>query len=57
MWRFDDGIFFEVPPLETDALLTTLHSLLENVVQTVCHKLQEDSGTGDFDLSRSFLSL
>jgi hypothetical protein len=27
----------EVPPLASDALLTTLHSLLENVLQTVDH--------------------
>jgi hypothetical protein len=27
-----------------------LHPLLENVLQTVCRKLQEDSGTGGFDL-------
>jgi hypothetical protein len=38
--------FFEVSPLASDALLTTLHPLLENVLQTVCRKLQEDSGTG-----------
>jgi hypothetical protein len=53
LWRCGDGLFFEVPPLASDALLTTLHPLLENVLQTVCRKLQEDSGTGDFDLSRS----
>jgi hypothetical protein len=41
-------VFFEVPPLASDELLTTLHPLLENVLQTVCRKLQEDSGTGDF---------
>jgi hypothetical protein len=29
--------FFEVPPLVSDALLTTLHPLLENVLQTVDH--------------------
>jgi hypothetical protein len=29
--------FFEVPPLASDALLTTLHPLLENVLQTVHH--------------------
>jgi hypothetical protein len=29
--------FFEVPPLANDALLTTLHPLLENVLQTVDH--------------------
>jgi hypothetical protein len=45
-WRCGDGLFFEVPPLTSDALLTTLHPLLENVLQTVCRKLQEDSGTG-----------
>jgi hypothetical protein len=35
LWRCGDGIFFEVPPLASDALLTTLHPLLENVLQTV----------------------
>jgi hypothetical protein len=29
--------FSEVPPLASDALLTTLHPLLENVMQTVDH--------------------
>jgi hypothetical protein len=37
LWRCGDGLFFEVPPLESDALLTTLHPLLENVLQTVVH--------------------
>jgi hypothetical protein len=32
-----DGLFFEVPLLVSDALLTTLHPLLENVLQTVDH--------------------
>jgi hypothetical protein len=32
-----DGLFFDVPPLASDALLTTLHPLLENVLQTVGH--------------------
>jgi hypothetical protein len=36
-WRCGDGLFFEVPPLAGDALLTTLHPLLENVLQTVDH--------------------
>jgi hypothetical protein len=27
-----------------------LHPLFENVLQTICRKLQEDSGTGSFDL-------
>jgi hypothetical protein len=29
--------FLEVPPLASDALLTTLHPLFENVLQTVDH--------------------
>jgi hypothetical protein len=37
LWRCGDSLFFEVPPLESDALLTTLHQLLENVLQTVDH--------------------
>jgi cell division FtsZ-interacting protein ZapD len=40
--------------LASDALLTTLHPLLENVLQTVCRKLQKDNGTGSFDLGASF---
>jgi hypothetical protein len=36
--------------LASDALLTTLHPLLENVLHTICRKLQEDSGTGGFEL-------
>jgi hypothetical protein len=35
MWRCGDGLFFEVSPLANDTLLTTLHPLLENVLQTV----------------------
>jgi hypothetical protein len=35
--RCGDGLFFEAPPLESDALLTKLHPLLENVLQTVDH--------------------
>jgi hypothetical protein len=50
LWRCGDGLFFGVPPLESDAFLTTLHSLLDNVMQAVCRKLQEASGTGGFDL-------
>jgi hypothetical protein len=30
-------VFFEVPPLASDALLTTLHLLLENMLQTIDH--------------------
>jgi hypothetical protein len=37
LWRCGDGLFFEVPPLASDALLTTLRPLLENVLQTVDH--------------------
>jgi len=48
--RCGDGLFFEVPSLESDALHTMLHPLLENVLRTVCRKFQ-----GSLDLSRSFL--
>jgi hypothetical protein len=37
LWRCGDGLFFEVPPSANDAILTTLHPLLENVLQTVDH--------------------
>jgi hypothetical protein len=37
LWRCGDGLFFEVPPLASDALLTTLHLLLGSVLQTVDH--------------------
>jgi hypothetical protein len=37
LWRCGDGLFFEVPPLASDAILTTLHPLVENVLQTVDH--------------------
>jgi hypothetical protein len=33
LWRCGDGLFFEVSPLASDALLTTLHPVLENVLQ------------------------
>jgi hypothetical protein len=39
LWRCDDGLFFEVPPLASNALPTKLHPLLKNVLQTVCRKL------------------
>jgi hypothetical protein len=35
LWRCGDVLFFEVSPLSSDAFLTTLHPLLENVLQTV----------------------
>jgi hypothetical protein len=37
LWRCGDGLFFEAPPLASDALFTTLHPLLELVLQTVDH--------------------
>jgi hypothetical protein len=37
LWRCGNGLFFELPPLASDALLTTLHPLLENVLQAVDH--------------------
>jgi hypothetical protein len=37
LWRCGDGLFFEVPPLASVALLTTLHSFLKNVPLTVDH--------------------
>jgi hypothetical protein len=40
--------------LAGDAFLTTFHPLLENVLQAVCHKLSEDSGTDGFDIGAPF---
>jgi hypothetical protein len=57
LWRCGDGLFFEVPPFTSDALLTMLHKFLENVLQTVSPKLQEDSGTGGFELGAPFSRL
>jgi hypothetical protein len=37
LWRCGDGLFFEVLPLASGELLTTLHPLLKNVLQTVDH--------------------
>jgi hypothetical protein len=54
LWRCGDGLFYEVPPLASHVLLTTLQPLFENVLQTVCHKLLVDCGTGDFDLGAPF---
>jgi hypothetical protein len=36
--------------VESGALLKTLHPLLENMLQTIFRKLQENSGIGGFDL-------
>jgi hypothetical protein len=37
LWRCGDGLFFEVSLLASDALFTTLHPLLKNMLQTVDH--------------------
>jgi hypothetical protein len=37
LWRCGDRLFFESPPLASDSLLTTLHPLLKNMLQTVDH--------------------
>jgi hypothetical protein len=37
LWRCGDGLFFDVPPLASETLLTTLHPLLENVLQAADH--------------------
>jgi hypothetical protein len=47
-WRCSDSLFFEVPPLASNALFTMLHPLIKNMLQIICHKLQ-DSGIGSFD--------
>jgi hypothetical protein len=35
--RCSDSLFFKVPPLASDALLTMLHPLLKNMLQTIDH--------------------
>jgi hypothetical protein len=35
LWRCGDSLFFEVPYLASNALLTSLHPCLENVLQTI----------------------
>jgi hypothetical protein len=35
LWRFSNSLFFEVPPLASDALLTMLYPLLEIVLLTI----------------------
>jgi hypothetical protein len=38
LWKYGDGLLFEVPPIASYVLLiTTLHPLFENVLQTVDH--------------------
>jgi hypothetical protein len=39
LWRCGDGLFFEVPPLASDAVLITLYPLLENGVTVVLKEL------------------
>jgi hypothetical protein len=53
LWRCGDGLFFEIPPSVSDALLTKLHPLLENVLQIVCHKLQEEPRSSLFMKTRN----
>jgi hypothetical protein len=38
LWRCGDDLFFEVPPLASDALLTMLHPLHENGVMIILKK-------------------
>jgi hypothetical protein len=40
LWRCRDGLFFEVLPLASDGLITTLNPLLENVLQTVAARFR-----------------
>jgi hypothetical protein len=44
LWRCGDGLFFEVSPLASDALLTTLHLLFENGVTVVSKNPFQDGG-------------
>jgi hypothetical protein len=37
LWRCGDSLFFKAPPLASDILLTMLHPLLENKLQTTDH--------------------
>jgi hypothetical protein len=37
LWRYGDGLSFEAPSLASDALVTTLHPRLKNVLQTFDH--------------------
>jgi hypothetical protein len=36
-WRCCDSLFFKVPPLASDALLTMFHPVLKNLLQTIDH--------------------
>jgi len=46
LWRCGGDLFFQVPPLVSNVLLRVLHPLVENVLQTICCKLQENSEIG-----------
>jgi hypothetical protein len=35
LWRCSDSLFFEVPPLASDALPAMFHPLLKNMLQTI----------------------
>jgi len=37
LWKCGDALYFKEPPLKSNALLTMLHPLLENVLQTIDH--------------------
>jgi hypothetical protein len=37
LWWWGDSLFFKIPHLKSDALLTMLHPLLESVLHTVDH--------------------
>jgi hypothetical protein len=37
LWGCGDSLIFELPPLASDALLTTLHPFLKNLLQNVDH--------------------
>jgi hypothetical protein len=53
MWRCSDGLFFEVLPLARNALITKLHPLLENVLQTVCRKFEEEPRSSIFMVGKA----
>jgi hypothetical protein len=36
-WRCGDSLLFKIPPLASDALLTTFHPLLDNMLQIIDH--------------------
>jgi hypothetical protein len=57
LWRCSDGLFFEVPPLASDALLKTLHPLLGKV-NGVIRRVHELSKQPSYhDSSSSYAAL